>query len=77
MDELDLDAKLTIAQLVVFFHGELTHRAIDQWVRRDRVPHTKDRRGRILIRLGDALQAEADVHTQARGRPRKAQLAAA
>lgn len=77
MDELDLDARLTIRQVVDYFGGDVSYRAVDQWVRRGLVPHTKDRNGRILIRLGDALDAEAATHMQARGRPRKHQALAA
>lgn len=77
MDDLNLDAKLTIGQVVLYFGGDVTYRAVDQWVRRELVPHTKDGRGRIRIRLGDALEAEASTHTQRRGRPRKSQPIAA
>lgn len=77
MDELDLDARLTIRQVVQYFGGDVSYRAVDQWVRRGLIPHGKDHQGRITVRLGDALDAEAATHMQARGRPRKTQALAA
>jgi predicted site-specific integrase-resolvase len=77
VDELDLDARLTIRQVVQYFGGDVSYRAVDQWVRRGLIPHVKDTRGRITVRLGDALDAEAATHMQARGRPRKTQALAA
>lgn len=68
---LDLDARLTIAQLVLYFGGDVTYQAIEAWVRRGKIPHGKDWRGRVTIRLGDALEVEARTHRQRRGRPRK------
>jgi hypothetical protein len=68
---LNLDARLTIRELVLYFGGTPGYSAIDQWVRRRLVTTTKDRRGRIRIRLGDALNAEAATNRQRRGRPRK------
>lgn len=69
---LNLDARLTIEQLVMYFGGDVTKDAIAKWVRRELVVSPgKDKDGRILIRLGDALTAEANTHQQKRGRPRK------
>lgn len=71
-DELNLDAALTIRQLVLYFFGDVSYRCIDQWVRTGRItPLGKDTEGRVLIRLGDALKAEAETWTSKRGRPRK------
>ena len=75
--DLDLDARLTIRQIVQYFGGDVSYRAVDQWVRRGLVPHEQDGQGRIVVRLGDALDAEAATHMQARGRPRKSQALAA
>jgi hypothetical protein len=77
VDDLDLDARLTIRQIVLYFGGDVSRAAVEKWVSRGLVPHVKDSRGRILIRLGDALDAEAATHMQARGRPRKTQAVAA
>jgi hypothetical protein len=69
---LNLDARLTIEQLVMYFGGDVTKDAITKWVRRGLVVSPgKDEQGRTLIRLGDALAAEAKTHGQKRGRPRK------
>jgi hypothetical protein len=75
--DLDLDARLTIRQVVAYFGGDVSYRAVDQWVRRGLIPHGKDSQGRITVRLGDALDAEAATYQQARGRPRKTQALAA
>lgn len=71
-DEMNLDAALTIRQLVLYFFGDVSYRCIDQWVRAGRItPLGKDKDGQVLIRLGDALKAEADTWQSRRGRPRK------
>lgn len=69
---LNRDALLTIRELEMFFDGQVTYRCIDGWVRRKKLaPRGRNARGQLLIRVGDALQVEADTHTAKRGRPRK------
>lgn len=68
---LNLDAELTIRQLVLYFGGDVTYRAIAMWAHRGLLtPAGRDNRGRLLIRLGDALEVEASTHLQPRGRRR-------
>ncbi|MGH3375998.1 MAG: hypothetical protein ACRDP6_14765 [Actinoallomurus sp.] len=70
--ELNLDAALTIRQLTLYFTGDVSYRCIDQWIRTGRItPLGKDSDGRVLIRLGDALDIEATTWQSKRGRPRK------
>lgn len=69
--QLNLDAALTINQLVMYFGGDVTYRAIALWVHRELLtPVGRDARGRLLIRLGDAITVEASTHLQPRGRRR-------
>lgn len=70
--ELNLDAALTIGQLTVYFFGEVSYKCIDRWVRRGLLtPVGKDGEGRVLIRLGDALEVEASTWKAKPGRPRR------
>lgn len=70
---LNLDAELTIRQLVMYFGGDVTDRAITLWIhRRLLTPVGRDSRGRHLIRLRDAIKVEAQTHKQPRGRRRQA-----
>lgn len=69
---LNRDALLTIRELEMFFDGRVTYRCIDGWIRRQKLTsHGRNERGQLLIRVGDALQVEADTHRAKRGRPRK------
>lgn len=71
--QLNLDAALTIRQLVMYFGGDVTYKAIGQWIHHGLLTPLpkRDAKGRLLIRLGDAIAVEARTDLQARGRPRK------
>lgn len=74
--EFDMDAQVTIGDLVAWFDGTVTYRAIDQWVRRGLLPvYGRDPRGRLLVRFGDALEAEARTARNTRGKARVLALA--
>jgi hypothetical protein len=70
---VNLDARVTIAALVLFFGGDVSYKCIDGWIRRGLLPtRGRDERGRLLVRFGDALDAERRTFRAARGRRRVA-----
>ena len=69
--DLNLDARLTISQLEMFFFGKVSRKCIDRWIRRGLLePIGKNADGHVLVRLGDALDVEAQTWRSPRGRTR-------
>jgi hypothetical protein len=76
MDTMNLDAELTIAQVVLYFGGDVSYRCVDGWVRRGLLKPTRCEADGLRIRLGDALEAECATRLTRRGRPRRRQVLA-
>lgn len=67
----ELDVLVTIRQLVDYLGPDVPYKTAAKWVERGRLARVgRDRRGRVLVRLRDALEVERETWQQPRGRPR-------